>query len=476
MSSITHKTTNGLKWSAIERIATQAVQLVVMLILGRMLGPKAFGLVGMLAIFIAIAQTFVDSGFSSALIRKQDRNEEDYSTTFYFNIVVAIICYSTLFAAAPYIAEFYQQPELINLTRLLGLVVITNAFAVVQRARLSVLMDFKTQAKASLLSVCFSTSLALFLAYLDYGVWSLVAQTLSFSCLNAILLNVFDPWLPKKRFSKKSFNQLFGFSSKLLASSLIDTIYNNIYQIIIGKLFTASQLGLFTQAKNLSSMPAMTLTAIIQRVTYPMMSHIQDDKLALEKAYLLTLRLAGVVIFPIIVGLGIVAEPLFIIILGKEWQPAAELMSILCLAYMLYPIHAINLNLLQVKGRSDLFLKIEIIKKSITTLMLIITVPFGIKAICLGIVAQSYCALIINTYYTGKLSSLSMLRQIKYIAVLWCITIICAVIASLMAMNIIDNLTQLISIIISALGLYIISIRVLQPDLFSYISNSIIRK
>ena len=476
MSPIKQKTTNGLKWSAIERIATQAIQLVVMLILGRMLGPEAFGLVGMLAIFIAISQTFVDSGFSSALIRKQDRSEADYATTFYFNIVVSLSCYVLLFICAPYIADFYHQPELINLTRVLGIVILVNAFAVVQRTRLTVAMDFKTQAKASLLSVSCSTIITLILAYYNFGVWALVGQTLSFAIFNVILFNVLDPWLPKCGFSKASFKELFGFGSKLLASAILATIYENIYQIIIGKLFNAGQLGLFTQAKNLSSMPAMTLTGIIQRVTYPMMSQIQNDKQALDKAYLLTLRLSAVVISPLIIGLGLVAKPLLTVLLGQEWQSAAELMTILCVGYMLYPIHAINLNLLQVKGRSDLFLKLEIIKKVITTIVLVITVPLGIKAICIGMVTQSYLALFINTYYTGKLSSLTMLKQFKALISIWLLTLGCAAIASLWYLIVGNDIIQLGLIIITALSLYFIIIKYLQSDLFDYIINAIFRK
>ena len=476
MSPIKQKTTNGLKWSAIERIATQAIQLVVMLILGRMLGPEAFGLVGMLAIFIAISQTFVDSGFSSALIRKQDRSEADYATTFYFNIVVSLSCYVLLFICAPYIADFYHQPELINLTRVLGIVILVNAFAVVQRTRLTVAMDFKTQAKASLLSVSCSTIITLILAYYNFGVWALVGQTLSFAIFNVILFNVLDPWLPKCGFSKASFKELFGFGSKLLASAILATIYENIYQIIIGKLFNAGQLGLFTQAKNLSSMPAMTLTGIIQRVTYPMMSQIQNDKQALDKAYLLTLRLAAVVISPLIIGLGLVSKPLLTVLLGQEWQSAAELMTILCIGYMLYPIHAINLNLLQVKGRSDLFLKLEIIKKVITTIVLVITVPLGIKAICIGMVTQSYLALFINTYYTGKLSSLTMLKQFKALISIWLLTFGCAAVASLWYLIVGNDIIQLGLIIITALGLYIIAIKYLQSDLFDYMINTIFRK
>ncbi|WP_146075595.1 lipopolysaccharide biosynthesis protein, partial [Vibrio jasicida] len=235
MSNTQSKAKAGLKWSAIERILTQAIQLIVMLILGRMLGPSAFGLIAMLTIFIAISQTMVDSGFSSALIRKQDRKEVDFSTTFYFNILVSIACYILLFCSAPYIALFFDQPTLTLLLRVLGVGVVINALAVVQRAKLTIEVDFKTQAKASFLAVVFSAVIAITMAYLGYGVWALVAQTLSFYVVSAIALNILSPWVPKTGFSKESFTELFGFGSKLLLSSLIDTIYNNIYQLVIGK-------------------------------------------------------------------------------------------------------------------------------------------------------------------------------------------------------------------------------------------------
>ncbi|WP_265524943.1 oligosaccharide flippase family protein, partial [Providencia rustigianii] len=218
---------SGLKWSAIERLATQVVQLAVMLVLARMLGPQAFGLIGMLAVFIAVSQVFVDSGLSSALIRKLDRTEEDYSTAFYFNIVIALICYAILYFSAPYIADFYKQPELTSLTRVLSLVVIINALAIIQRTKLSINMDFKTQAKASLAAVIISSLIAFSMAYFGFGVWSLVGQTLSYAAFNAFFLNILHRWLPILSFNTESFRQLFGFGSKLMLSGLIDSIYQN---------------------------------------------------------------------------------------------------------------------------------------------------------------------------------------------------------------------------------------------------------
>lgn len=475
--NLKQKTTSSLKWSAIERLATQLVQLIVMLVLARILGPHAFGLIGMLAVFIAVSQVFVDSGLSSALIRKLDRSELDYSTAFYFNIGIALVCYTLLYFCAPYIASFYNQPELTSLTRILALVVIINSFGIIQRTKLSIKMDFKTQAKASLIAVTISSLVAFYLAYYNFGVWSLVAQTLVYAAFNVIFLNIFHRWLPRLNFSLESFGHLFGFGSKLMLSALIDSIYQNIYQIVIGKKFNVLDVGYFTQANQLIKTPATTMTAIIQRVTYPMLSSIQNDENRLNAAYLLTLRLSAVVIFPILFGLGTIADPLIPELLGIEWKPAALLASILAMGFLLYPIHAINLNYLQVKGRSDLFLKLEVIKKVIITIILIITIPYGINAICIGIVIQSYIALFINTYYNGKIGNLSGIIQLKALLPIWLIAIAACSIAWLITHLV--TLSTWLSIIMTitiAIAIYIISIRLLQKDLYQYLILNILPK
>ncbi|MDO7830236.1 lipopolysaccharide biosynthesis protein [Providencia alcalifaciens] len=475
--NLKQKTTSSLKWSAIERLATQLVQLIVMLVLARILGPHAFGLIGMLAVFIAVSQVFVDSGLSSALIRKLDRSELDYSTAFYFNIGIALVCYTLLYFGAPYIASFYNQPELTSLTRILALVVIINSFGIIQRTKLSIKMDFKTQAKASLIAVTISSLTAFCLAYYNFGIWSLVAQTLVYATFNVIFLNILHRWLPMLSFSSESFRHLFGFGSKLMLSGLIDSIYQNIYQIVIGKKFNVLDVGYFTQANQLIQTPATTMTAIIQRVTYPMLSSIQNDEQKLNSAYLLILRLSAVVIFPILFGLGTIADPLIPELLGIEWKPAALLASILAIGLLLYPIHAINLNYLQVKGRSDLFLKLEIIKKIIITIILIVTIPYGINAICIGIVIQSYIALFINTYYNGRIGNLSGIIQLKALLPIWLIAIAACSIAWLITHLV--TLSTWLSIIMTitiAIAIYIISIRLLQKDLYQYLILNILPK
>ncbi|MEM8270165.1 lipopolysaccharide biosynthesis protein [Morganella morganii] len=475
--NLKQKTTSSLKWSAIERLATQLVQLIVMLVLARILGPHAFGLIGMLAVFIAVSQVFVDSGLSSALIRKLDRSELDYSTAFYFNIGIALVCYTLLYFCAPYIASFYNQSELTSLTRILALVVIINSFGIIQRTKLSIKMDFKTQAKASLIAVTISSLTAFCLAYYNLGVWSLVAQTLVYATFNVIFLNILHRWLPMLSFSSESFRHLFGFGSKLMLSGLIDSIYQNIYQIVIGKKFNVLDVGYFTQANQLIKTPATTMTAIIQRVTYPMLSSIRNNENRLNAAYLLTLRLSAVVIFPILFGIGTIADPLIPELLGIEWKPAALLTSILAMGLLLYPIHAINLNYLQVKGRSDLFLKLEIIKKVIITIILIITIPYGINTICIGIVIQSYIALFINTYYNGKIGNLSGIIQLKALLPIWLIAIAACSIAWLITHSVTLSTWFSITMTITiAIAIYIISIRLLQKDLYQYLILNILPK
>ncbi|MGB5118852.1 MAG: lipopolysaccharide biosynthesis protein [Providencia rettgeri] len=426
MTDLASKTKKGLQWSALERFLTQGIQLAITLYLARLLGPTAFGLVGMLAVFIAIANVFVDSGFTSALIRKTDRTESDLVTAFYYNIAMAVLCYLALYISAPFVADFYQQAELQTLLRVLGLSVLINAFTLIPRVNLNVTMDFKTQAKISVLSVLISGPMAIILAINGYGVWALVTQTLLNASCATFLFNLFAPWLPRGRITKHAFKYLFGYGSKLLLSGLLDVTYNNLYQIIIGKKFSPIEVGQFSQANQLTSLPAMTLTSIIQRVTFPLFSQLQDEPDRMANAYRQTLKLSALVIFPLIVALGLIAKPLLTSLLGELWQGAALLLTVLCLGYMLYPIHSLNLNFLQVTGRSDLFLKLEVMKKVIGVTVLLLSIPYGVLAMCLSFTLTSYLALLLNTYYTAKLTHLSQWQQCKDILPIWLAVLVAA--------------------------------------------------
>lgn len=411
--SLKNKTAKGVIWSSVERFSVQGVQFLVMLVIARLLDPKDFGLVGMLAIFLAVAQSLIDSGFSQALIRKQDRTEVDNSTVFYFNIVVSAVLYLILYAIAPWVSDFYNEPQLCSLMRVLCLIVIINSFAVVQRAIYTASINFKTQAKASFIAALVSGVVGVLLAYQGYGVWTLVWQQLLNVGINTTLLWVYSNWYPKWVYSWQSFKELFAFGSKLLASGLLDTLYNNIYLLVIGKVFNASSLGFYTQADSFTKLPSSNITGILQRVTYPVLCSIQDDDERLRADYRKLLRLSAFIIFPLMCLLAGIAYPLVELLLGEKWLFAATLIIPLSFTMMWWPIHAINLNLLQVKGRSDLFLRLEIIKKIIGVTVLVLSIPFGLLFMCYAGIATSIICLVINTYYTGKLIQVGFLMQMK---------------------------------------------------------------
>ena len=409
--SLKQKAAKGVLWSTVERFSVQGVQFLIMIVMARLLTPHDYGLIGMLAIFIAVAQSLIDSGFSQALIRKQDRTEADNNTVFYFNIVVSTLLYLILYASAPFVADFYNTPQLCPVMRVVCLSIIFNSLAVVQRALLTIRIDFKTQAKAALTAAVTSGAVGITMAYHGFGVWSLVTQQLLNLGINTGLLWLLSKWRPRLMYSWQSFHELFAFGSKLLASGLLDTVYRNIYPIVIGKLFSASSLGHYTRAHQFSEFPSSNLTGIIQRVTYPVLCEIQNDDARLASIYRRFLKLSAFIIFPLMVGLSSVAKPFVNIVLGPQWSFCGQLLQILCFGMMWYPIHSVNLNLLQVKGRSDLFLRLEIIKKILGISVLCITAPFGLIVMCYGSIFNSLVALVINTYYTGKLINVGFIRQ-----------------------------------------------------------------
>lgn len=411
--SLKKKTVNGVIWSAIDRFSTQGIQFVFSILIARLLMPSDYGVIAMLGIFLAVSNTFVDSGFGAALVQKANRTETDFSTVFYFNIVVAIIFYALLWLASPYIASFYNIPMLKDVTRVVALTLISSALGGIQSAQLSIAINFKTRAIISLISALSTGCLGLYLAYSGYGAWALVFQMVFSSLLNTILLWCFVRWMPSLVFSWQSFRQLFSFGSKLLASALLDTIYNNVYTLVIGKVYSSSSLGLYSRASGLAQYPSSNITGVLQSVTFPVLCSIQNDEERLADAYKRFIRMSAFVVFPLMIGLASVAEPFIRVVLTDKWEGAIYLLQIVCFSMMWYPIHAINLNILQVKGRSDYFLKLEIIKKIQGVCILCITVPISIVAMCYGSIVSSLLSLVWNTYYTKRLIGYGFLSQIK---------------------------------------------------------------
>lgn len=411
--SLKNKTKKGLAWSMIERFATQGVQFLFGIILARLLSPDDYGIIAMPLVFLAIAQCIIDSGFSTALIRKPELTEDDLSTAFYFNIGIGILCYAVLFFSSPLIADFYHTPILSSLLKVTALAVLFNPLCAVQQAILTRKIDFKTQAIVSLSGAVVSGIVGLYMAYNGFGVWSLVFQQVGGYVMRTILLWVLGKWKPKRKWSWESFHYLWGFGSKMLGSALLDTIYNNIYPIVIGKYFSAQDLGNYTRAQQFSSLPSSNVTGVLQRVTFPVLSSIQNEDERLAKNYRKILKLSAFLIFPLMLMLSAVADPLVRVLLTDKWEGSIILLQIICFSMMWYPIHAINLNLLTVKGRSDLFFRLEIFKKVVGVIIMCITIPNGIIWMVSGSIASSMIALVINTYYTGKIIHVGYFKQMR---------------------------------------------------------------
>lgn len=411
--SLRHKTTRGVAWSAVERFSSQAVQLVVNILLANLLLPGDFGLIAEIMIFIQLAQVLIDSGFTTALIQRKDRNALDYSTIFYFNLAASVACYILLFISAPIIARFYDEPQLISIVRVVGLNFVIGAFVAVPRTMLTIDIRFKEQSLISLVSALVSGGMAVWLAFRGLGVWSLVVQSLLGVVVQAIMTILVVRWLPREGFSWHNLKSMLGYSSKCLLSSLINMMYVYLYPVLIGKFYNKTELGYYNRADFFSMVPAQSIGQIISRVAFPIFSSIQDDTPRLRTAYSKYIRYASTIVFPLMVGLATVAKPLIEIMLPPVWSPVIPMLQILCVAWMFDHISQINLNILYVKGRSDLALRLEFVKKSIAFAILFGTVPFGIIAICCGRVAYSIIALIINAHYTSDLISLSRIDQLK---------------------------------------------------------------
>ena len=389
--SLKDKAIKGTLWSSLERFSVQGMQFVVMLLIARILGPKNYGLIGMLMIFIALSRSLTDSGFGQALIRKENNTDADRNTVFYFNLVVSCSLYLLLFAIAPLVADFYNEPQLVSVMRVYCLVVIIDSLVA---------------------ATIVSSAVALIMAYKGFGVWALVGQQLSSAVINTLTLWLYSKWRPSLLYSWKSFHELFSFGSKLMISGVINTVYSNLYALVVGKVFNATTLGFYTRAQHYSEFPSSNVTSVLQRVTYPVLCKMKDDTERLRTNYRRMLRVSAFVVFPLMCGMAGAAYPLVEVLLGHKWHYAATLLIPISFAMMWYPVHSLNLNLLQVKGRSDLFLKLEIIKKLIGVTILAISVPFGLLFMCYTKIFSALISLFINTYYTGKLIQVGFFRQL----------------------------------------------------------------
>lgn len=411
------KTIKGAGWSAADAILGQGVSFLIGLILARLLSPEEYGLIGIVMIFVTVLNGVVDSGFSTAVIRKQDANDDDYNTMFYTNMLFSIILYACLSLSSPLIAKFFERNELIQLVPAMGLILIINALSLTQQTILTKRIDFKTKTKASLLSSLTSGIIGIICAYSGFGVWSLVIQKLLQQSLYTCSLWIFNRWWPSFCFSKNSFHYMWGFGWKLLLSGLLDRIWQQIYQLVVGKFYNPATLGQYTRARDYANIFSSNLTMIVQRVSYPALAGIQDDEERMVAAYRKVIKVTMFVTSICMLFIGAVSEPLIVCLIGEKWLEAATYLPLICISMSLYPLHAINLNMLQVLGRSDLFLYLEIIKKIIAILPIGLGIFVGIKAMLLGSIVTGIISYFLNSYYTGKklhYSSWMQLNDIKH--------------------------------------------------------------
>jgi teichuronic acid exporter len=400
-------------WSALDNIISKGAQLSIGIILARILMPSDFGLIAMLSVLITISQVFIDSGMASGLIQKRNKEERDYSTVFIFNFVISVTLYLLLYALAPLVASFYKMPQLITLTRVLSFNIIINSLAIVQRSIFVAKIDFRSIAKVNVISTIIGGGIAIYCAYIGLGVWSLVIHMISKSIISVIILMYLSTWKPKLLFSAKSFKELFGFGSKLLISALLSQVYNNVYNITIGKVFAPSILGYYTRAVSFAELTSGTVASIIHQVTYPILASLQDDKVKMISVYRSLIKVTSFIIFPTMTLLALLADSIVRVLLTDKWLAIVVLLQWMSFIRVFYPISVINLNILNAIGRSDLFLKVDLSKLPISIITLSITIPLGIEAMVVGQAITTIISFAINAYLPGKLFGYGAIQQIN---------------------------------------------------------------
>lgn len=410
--SLKERTVSGVLWSAVDRFSSQGIQFIFGVLIARILLPEDYGVVVALNIFLAVAQAFIDSGFGQALIRKNDRTQEDFDTVFLFNVAVSLFFAAAFFLAAPVIASFFDSPLLIPVTKIVSLTLVVNALGAVQGTILVIELDFRKKAVISMVTITAVGALGLWMAYRGFGVWALVAQSVAGPTVRTVLQWLAVRWIPRFRFSVKSFRSMFSFGSRILATGLIDTVWGNLYNLVIGKVFAPASLGLYNRAESFASFPSSNIYGLVQGVLFPSLCKLQNERERLRNCYRQFIRLSSYIVFPMMTGLAAVADPFIHLILKDQWSGAIPLMQILCFALISYPLNAINITFPNILGHSEMYLRQVIVNKGVELVVLLATVPFGLMAMCLGRVLCSCVCLVLNTSGTRKLVDYGLRKQL----------------------------------------------------------------
>lgn len=404
---------SSLFWKFMERGGTQGIQFIVQIILARLLLPKDYGIVALISIFITLANVFVQSGFNTALIQKKRPDESDYSSVFYLSLIVAGLLYTLLFFTSPLIANFYEEPKLIPVLRIMAITLFFGAINSIQTAIVSRNMQFRKLFFSSLGAIISSGTIGIIMAYMGFGVWALVGQQLVYSSMTALILWFTVNWRPKLFFSLKNIKGLFSYGWKLLVSTLIGNLYMNVESLVIGKLYSAEILGFFNRGKQFPTLIVSNIDGPIQSVMLPAYSKQQDNKRRVKDMVRRSIVTSSFITFPLMVGLAIVAEPVIELLLTDKWLPSVPFLQIYCAAYAMHPIHTANLQAINALGRSDIYLKLELIKKGLGLALLGAATFFGVYAIAIGAVISGVVSTMINAYPNKKLLNYHYKEQMK---------------------------------------------------------------
>jgi len=460
--SLGKKMFSGVLWSAIDKLSTQAIQFILGIVLARLLTPEEYGTIGLLLVFIAISKVFIDSGFTKALIQKQERTQADISTAFLFNVIISIVAYTILWIAAPLVADFYNIEILSLLLRVLAISLIINALYTVPYTLISITLDFKTISKINLASTIFSGLIAVYLAYNGYGVWALVFQTLINSITTVAMVWIFNSWRPSLIFSKKSFKSLFSYGSNLLVSSLLERAVSDLSSLLIGKYLSTKNLGYYTRGTQFTNFFSSSVGSILDRVLLPGLATVQQDMNELVRYVKQIIKINALITVPLFFGLGILADPIIRVLLTERWIMAVPIMQIFCVARLITLLCGINVNILYIIGRTDLALRQQYFKIAVRVILVLASIKFGIIYIAFAELLSTAIHYFINSFYPGKLMHYGAFKQLRDIFPFFISGLVMAMIVFVTILFIENSILKLI--IGPAVGIlsYLIMIRLLK--------------
>lgn len=465
---------SGLMWRYAERCGAQIIQFVVQIILARLLTPSDYGIIGLITVFISISLVFAQSGLGQALVQRKNIDNVEFSTVFYFSLTFSVVLYGILFFCSPVIAHFYNEPILTSIVRAQGVTVIIGAANSVQQAYVQKTMQFRRFFWSTLGGTLASAVVGIYMAYRGYGVWALVGQQISNQLINTIILWFTVKWRPQIVFSIKKAKQLFSYGWKLLCSSLIDTIYNNIYSLIIGKFYSSTDLGYYNRGKQFPVLIIQNINSAIDSVMFPVMAEAQDERKRLKAMVRRSIVTSTFLIFPAMAGLASIAKPLTIILLTEKWLPAVPFIQFCCFTYAFWPIHTANLQAIKALGRSDIFLKLEILKKIVGVIILVITIPFGLYIMMIGRCIGTVISSIINAFPNKKLLGYSYIEQLKDMLPSFILSIVMAAVVLVIGMISLNVFLKMIVQIVVGISVYMAMAKAFKVECFEYILQMIL--